>query len=93
MARGRYISQEFPMQCYGRDSNGKEVLKEPVEAKVLFYQFMGSETLICFSVKCIHNTGGYEQLCMASYLPDNTGKTNQGTICNMPRIFRTHLNF
>ena len=74
-----YVEQIFPIQCRGRDEQGKEVLKEPIDVKVKIYKSPGI-SMICSDVSsCQYNTGGHGQRCKASH-PDKD-KVGDGVNC------------
>lgn len=67
MSKEAYISQEFPVQCFGRDSSGKKVLDKPVNVTVRIHQSPGDETNISMMpMDCPHNAGGHGQRCEAA---------------------------
>ncbi len=81
MAKDKDIREDFPIQCCGRDADGKEVLDEPLLVNLKVYQKAGSENGISISVEdCPHNTGGSSQRCKASY-PLNQDKSDGGAFC------------
>lgn len=79
MAEDRYIRQDFPIKCRGRDANGNEVLSAPISAILGVSQFNGNETSIELSVICPYNTGGHGQRCCASH--PETDKVGKGVMC------------
>lgn len=74
-----YIKQIFPIQCKGRDTNGKECLDEAVEVEVKIYKSPDCD-IISSQVKCQYNTGGHGQRCTAFDM-GMVEKTGQGIIC------------
>lgn len=74
----QYIEQTFPIQCKGRDSLGREILKEPLDVTVKIYNLPGSDT-ISSNVKCLYNTGGHGQRCKASH--PEVDKAGEGVGC------------
>src|SRR4030042_1413607 len=73
-----YIDAVFPIECKGRDANGKDVLKNPVKALVKIYKRQGSSDLSSI-LECQYNTGGPGHRCKASH-PD-VDKIGEGVIC------------
>ncbi len=79
MAKKMVIKQNFPIECYGRDEKGNEVLEEPVEIELEICQGAGTIKGISGDVKCEYNTGGHHQRCKASH-PD-VDKVGDGVTC------------
>ena len=79
MALDKYVEQEFPIICRGRDSKGKKVLETPVHVRVIISQFYGCVETISSTVDCIHNTGGHGQGCKASH--PNIDKVDEDVGC------------
>ena len=92
MARDRYVECHFPIQCRGRDAEGREVLAEPVSVDVLVYQSPGVETSISLSPTCQYRTGGHGQRCKASH--PTVDKVGEGVTCpysaDLPYALETH---
>ena len=74
------ISQDFPVQCKGRDENGNEVLKNPIGVIVKVYQSPDVHTGFSSQVMCPHITGGHGQRCKASH-PKGVDKVGDGVNC------------
>ncbi len=74
----KFIEQNFPIQCIGRDKSGKEVLSEAVDVEVRIYKRPDSN-MISSSVKCPYNTGGSGQRCKASH--PEVDKVGDGINC------------
>ncbi len=66
MQATKYVEQNLSIQCHGRDTFGKEVLKSPVTLNVNVHKSPGS-TYISNIVECPYNTGGHGQRCKASH--------------------------
>jgi hypothetical protein len=80
MAKDRYIETIFPIQCFGRNSEGEKVFRLPVQVEVKVSQSSGNETDIFVSVnKCQYNTGGHGQRCKASH--PEIDKVGEGVLC------------
>jgi hypothetical protein len=74
----QFVEQNFPIQCKGRDPNGKEVLGRAADAVVNMHQSPGSN-VISSSVTCPYNTGSHGERCKASRPKfDQVGK---GIVC------------
>jgi len=56
-----YVEQIFPIQCRGRDEQGKEVLKEPIDVKVKIYKSPGISMICSDVLSCQYNTGGMDR--------------------------------
>lgn len=67
----KFVEQNFPIECKGRDSRGNEVLSEPVKVVVNIHKSPGSND-ISSNVRCQYNSGGHGQKCDASG-SDNAG--------------------
>lgn len=68
MLKYTYRELKFPIECRGRDRNGREVLKKPVRVEVVVSQNPGDRKNIHMSVQgCPHLTGGHGQRCKASH--------------------------
>jgi hypothetical protein len=73
------ITQTFPIKCKGRNEEGEEVLKEPVDVKIEIYMHQGS-SMISSNVTCPYNTGGHGQRCKASH--PGVDKVGEGVTCS-----------
>jgi len=70
-----YLKTSFPIDCRGRDIDGREVLDRPVRVSVEISQGAGNFTLIESTVGgCPHNTGGHGERCAARYKNGKTGR-------------------
>jgi len=67
-----FVSQDFPIECKGRDSRGSEILSEPIQVSVNIYKSPGS-SMISSKVTCPYNGGAHGGNCSAS--------SNKGVIC------------
>ena len=72
------VTQNYPIECKGRNRFGKEVLDNPVKVEVTISQRPGSN-MISSLVKCTYNTGSHGQRCKASH-PD-VDKVGKGVGC------------
>lgn len=79
MSVDKYVEQNFPVECKGRDDEGNEVLDKPVAVNVKVYKSPGSSRISSL-VECPYNTGGHGQRCKASH-PPGVDKVGQGVIC------------
>ncbi|HJX06177.1 MAG TPA: hypothetical protein VJ461_05690 [Candidatus Nanoarchaeia archaeon] len=73
-----YVDVVFPIECKGRDANGKDVLKNPVKALAKIYKRPGSSELSSL-VECQYNTGGHGHRCKASQ--PEADKVGEGVTC------------
>jgi hypothetical protein len=72
------IEQKFPIKCVGRNFQGREALKDPIDVEVTISKIPDSDTIESL-VKCPYNTGGHGQRCKASH-PD-VDKVGEGVGC------------
>lgn len=68
----KYVEQTFEVECKGRDSLNKEVLKEPVKVEVNASKRAGSN-LIETLVNCPYISGGHGDKCKAFGEGDKRG--------------------
>lgn len=73
MSKEKYISQEFPIRCSGRNTRGEEVLEKPIKVIIDVHQSPGDERCITITPKnCPFLAGGHGERCNAS---SEKGKT------------------
>ena len=61
----KYVTQEYLVECKGRDGKGNEVLNESVRVEVEIYKRPASNT-ISSDVRCQYNRGEHGEYCNAS---------------------------
>ncbi len=84
-----YVEQTFPIECQGKDRNGKKALSKPVRVEVKVHRSAGSN-MISSEVKCPYNTGAHEQKCIAAYPVDKEGIAKR---VKCPYNFDIHYSF
>ncbi len=78
MTVDQYVTQDYPIECKGRDANMQEVLDEALEVTVHIHKSPGS-SMISSNVDCPYNVGGHGDRCKASH-PD-VHKIGRGVGC------------
>ena len=78
MTIDKYVTQNYPIQCKGRNESGDEVLDVPVDVGVKVSKSPRSNT-ISIDVTCPYNAGGHGQRCKASH--PEVDKLGKGVGC------------
>jgi len=75
------IQQTMPMRCFGRNSEGKNALPNPVSFDLVIIRRVEDPQSIYISAEnCPYITGSDKQRCKASY-PSGVDKIGLGIIC------------
>jgi len=81
MAIENSAPQKFAITCFGRNSEGKNVLSDAVSFDLIITQQPEDRQSISISAEnCPHITGSDKQRCKASYAP-GIDKIGAGIIC------------
>ncbi len=76
----KFQAAVFPIQCRGRDAEGREVLPNPVSVQVEVQGLEDRKTIDLTVQGCPHTAGSHGQRCRASY-PAGVEKAGDGIAC------------
>ncbi|MAH03421.1 hypothetical protein CMI39_01395 [Candidatus Pacearchaeota archaeon] len=67
MTIDKFVTQNYPIECKGRDKLGNEVLDNPVNVEVEIHKSPGNNMISSDVGECVYNTGGHGERCKASH--------------------------